>query len=279
MKVRRRAAVAALIALAVTLGNGAGVAVARDAVDPAATAATAATERWAREYGIYREASSVQTHVYRSDAGPVTVTYTKEVTPLSDTASIDTQAGHGEVSGSFQVTAATNVAAFASAGTSWVNYGNACQSREQNATGFIDGCYQIYKESADNDSAYDYYTWKQWATAKSTGIYALNAAWGKSWRNSTSTGAWYWVDWSPRADLDMGNCASYSLGVSYIAEASATYTVCDKWDMLKSSTAGTFQNYWRGYAYRSEREVAHMTLIKTPAGRKPVWSFDHGFSW
>lgn len=236
-----------------------------------------ATERWAQEFGVYRTVDAVQAYEYASDAGPVVVTYTNDVTPTSDVAEVD-EDGRVNVSGSFQTSGRPSLAAFANSGSAWVNVANACQSREQNATGFIDGCYQILQESTDGDASYDYYTFKLWGTAKSTGIFTLSEAYGKSSRSSSSQGAWSWVDWAPRSDTNQGNCVSVTLTVGFAGGSlSAPFTQCDQWDISKGVAAGQFQNYWRGNAYRSEREVAHLTLIKTPTGKWPVWTFDHGF--
>lgn len=243
-------------------------------------ARNAATSRWAQNYGYYRSVAAVSTYQYGPASDPVFVTHGRYSIPVSDVVQTDPVTGLKEVSGAFRTVPVVgpNVAAYADSGSAtWQLSNNECQTREENGTGWIDGCWQIWWLNGDNDAGYDYYAWKQYATASSKGIYTLHDAFGSSSRESGSTGPWSWVDWNPQSDMAVGNCSQRTIGVSYIAEISATYQVCDTWDISKSSTPGTFSNYWRGSAYRSERAVAHMTLIKTPTGNRVSWWYDHGF--
>ena len=273
-----------LAALAMSMATLAGVATTAVA-QPVGTgpdaereaAAAAATGRWAERYGVYRTNDRVRVSSYGPSADPVFITFTNDVQVVSN---LVERAGDGGVaiSGTFKDVSYLNVAAYASSGAGWQLMASACQSREQNSTGYIDVCWKKYRLTNDGDGQFDYWVWNQYATAKSTGIFTLSTAWGKSWKNTAQSYPWYWVDWSPNADLTLGNCSNVTVGVSYIVELSATYTACDRWDITKSATAGTFQNYWRGSAYRSERAVAHMTMIKLAQGQTPSYYFDHGFS-
>lgn len=199
-----------------------------EGADPS-TVAAAATSRWADSHGVYRTLETVETEVYDGPTGEVVMTYTDEVRPTDNVARISQDGNSVEISGSFETVAEDTLAAYASAGSAWNQTSSACQSREQNNTGWIDGCYRIYQLSNDGDSTRRYFAWEQHSTFKSKSAWWMLRAWGSSSKSSNNTsGAWSWVDWSPRSDKSVGNCTATTIGISYVANLTRTYEQCDK---------------------------------------------------
>ena len=185
-----------LAALAMSMATLAGVATTAVA-QPVGTgpdaereaAAAAATGRWAERYGVYRTNDRVRVSSYGPSADPVFITFTNDVQVVSN---LVERAGDGGVaiSGTFKDVSHLNVAAYASSGAGWQLMASACQSREQNSTGYIDVCWKKYRLTNDGDGQFDYWVWNQYATAKSTGIFTLSTAWGKSWKNTAQSYPW-----------------------------------------------------------------------------------------
>jgi hypothetical protein len=117
-------------------------------------------------------------------------------------------------------------------------------------------------------------TWahNQFGTAKSKGIWRLTDFEVRAERAANSPEQW-WRDWSPRADMDNGNCATGSVGVE-VAGVSIEHSSehCDKWDIDKYEEGGHFANTWRtggNGAWRSERDVDAMKATATINNNAP----------
>jgi len=239
--------------------------------------ATATSERWSAQFGVYRRTSELTTR-------NVVVNGVSVVAVDSDTASpgttnvTESPDGTVQISASSAISEEQSVATFASSGSGWSIAGSDCAARYNVSGGYTDACYQIWKATSTSDPSYDYWTFKEYATAQGTGVSKLKTAWVSSSRNSASTGSWYWVEWSPTSDMNVGNCRTETIGISAVAELSMSYQLCDQQTIEKSATAGTFKTTWSGSVNHANRSVAAMTVVKTPKGKSMVWNWSYGLS-
>lgn len=145
-----------------------------------------------------------------------------------------------------------------------------CYDRKSNNTAWYDPCRAWHTLSKDGDPNRKTWAHKQWGTAKSKGSFSLDRFEVKAWRKA-GTPDQDWLDWSPRADADHGNCSSGTIGVnvnSFYLEHTANQ--CDEWDIHKGAEPADFANLWRGTAWRKERDVAAMKSTSTPNGYSPT---------
>ncbi|WDE03104.1 hypothetical protein SG34_016980 [Thalassomonas viridans] len=240
-----------------------------------------ANERWFELTGQYGDVNNIKTK--RLKDGSILVTNTPGAVKAMAFDTYDT--GEPGATGSqFQLVVETPDKATAGelqqiqAG-SWGMQAHHCFSRYEGSTGWIDSCYKVHKLSGDGDSNYDYFQLEHYATAKGKSIWGLTRATLEASKASSSD-SMQWVDWNPRADLDVGNCSTVSLQVTAQAVGiSTSHNICDKWDITKYSTPGHFKNEWKSSssAQRSEREVAYMIAVKVAQGGWPVWSLTHNY--
>jgi hypothetical protein len=238
-----------------------------------------ATDRWASKYGVYADTKALTVHDFGTADSPDVLVSMAD----SGVESVFTEVlpdGSVRVGGVFSTstTGDTSDSGHGSTYAGWSLRDSNCFARVENNTGWLDHCYQISKLEMDGDSVKDYYTLHHYATAKSKSIWTLKSATIGSSKKSGSA-SMEWFDWAPGADRPFGNCGSTTISISVGGIGiSKSYASCpDKWDINKSSTAGTFENSWRGSAQMSEREVAYMQTQKTPQGGWPVWNLSTDF--
>lgn len=148
--------------------------------------------------------------------------------------------------------------------------GQGCARRKSNNTAWYDTCQWWYHLAKDGNA--DRQTWSlmHYGTGKSKGAWKLNSLEVRSWRK-TGTPDQDWIDWSPRADEDHGNCSSSTVGVNVnAAYLEHTSTHCDLWNIDKGAEPADFANVWMGNVRRSEREVAGLIATNTPNNYVPV---------
>jgi hypothetical protein len=154
----------------------------------------------------------------------------------------------------------------------WDPAGGACLHRKSNNTAWFDPCSYWYELKKDGDKSHMTWAHNQYGTAKSKGIWRLTDFEVRAERAANSPEQW-WRDWSPRADMDNGNCATGSVGVE-VAGVSIEHSSeqCDKWDIDKYEEGGHFANTWRtggNGAWRSERDVDAMKATATINNNAP----------
>lgn len=156
-------------------------------------------------------------------------------------------------------------------GTGWTPAGGlGCVSRKQNRTAWYDPCSWWYHRSDDGNGQRDTYGLDQYGTGKSKTGWTLDLLEVRSWRK-TGTPDQDWLDWSPRADSDAGNCRSETVGVSvYGATLENTSQHCDVWDIDKGEEPADFANDWDGSAKQKERDTASMIATNVPNGYVPT---------
>lgn len=153
--------------------------------------------------------------------------------------------------------------------------GIGCLHRKQNNTAWYDPCQEYWRHENDGDAGKDYYASQLWGTGKSKSIWSLRGLEVFARRTPNSADQ-QWVDWDPGSDADV-KCRPESIEVSYAgASVGITKQHCEMWDISKHEDV-RFSNWWRGSAWRSERETAMAALTKTDAHRVPHQTFDFDF--
>ena len=153
--------------------------------------------------------------------------------------------------------------------------GVGCLHRKQNNTAWYDPCQEYWRHENDRDAAKDYYASQLWGTGKSKSVWNLRGLEVFA-RRTENTAVQEWVDWDPGADADI-KCQPQSVEVSYAgASVGITKQHCEMWDISKHEDV-RFSNWWRGSAWRSERETAMAALTKTDAHQVPHQAFDFDF--
>ncbi|MGH8991044.1 MAG: hypothetical protein ACRDZ7_05890 [Acidimicrobiia bacterium] len=153
--------------------------------------------------------------------------------------------------------------------------GIGCLHRKQNNTAWYDPCQEFWQHDDDRDGAKDYFASQLWGTGKSRGIWTLTGLEVFA-RRTDHTAHQEWVDWDPGADADI-NCQPQSVEVSYGgASVGISKQHCEMWDISKHADV-RFSNWWRGSAWRKERETAMVALTKTNAGELPHQTFDFDY--
>lgn len=153
--------------------------------------------------------------------------------------------------------------------------GIGCLHRKQNNTAWYDPCQEYYQLENDRDGAKNYWASQLWGTGKSKSIWTLEGLEAFA-RRTENTAAQGWVDWDPGADADI-NCQPQSVEVSYAgASVGITKQHCEMWDISKHDDV-RFSNWWRGKAWRKERETAMVALTKTSAREVPHQTFDFDY--
>ena len=145
-----------------------------------------------------------------------------------------------------------------------------CYRRKSNNTAWFDPCRSWHTLAKDGDKNRKTWAHKQKGTAKSKSLWVLHN-FEVDARPKPGTPTQLWLDWSPRADVDHGNCSSGTIGVDvngFILEH--TSQQCDKWDIDKGAAGGDFSNDWQGQARRSERDVAALKSTSTPNNTSPT---------
>lgn len=167
---------------------------------------------------------------------------------------------------------------FAPSAPYWQMVANQCYARWETGAMWFDRCYKVHKLYSDGTSTKDYFQLEHYGTAKSKFPWVLKKASLSSQKHASSS-SMSWVDWSPRSDLNVGNCTTWSLSVTVQGVGiGASHELCDKWDITKYAAAGSFKNEWQGSARESEREVAYMQAISVPQNGWPVWSLTSSVS-
>lgn len=150
----------------------------------------------------------------------------------------------------------------------WDPQAKVCLSRKSNNTAYYDPCYQYATLARDGDPNRTSWTHHQHGTGKSKGVWTLVTLTVESARTVTSTSpAQTWLDWSPPADIEMGNCKPYELGIQvYGVNFTRTFTSCDEWDITKGNPSVNFKVEWDGQAWRKDRNVASMKTFGVANG-------------
>ena len=177
---------------------------------------------------------------------------------------------------------ATHVATSASASSiAWQS--PHCYARYTEVYGWFDHCRQFGKVAYDGDSTRDHWVLKQYGTCKSSSQWTLNRCQLKSVRQSGSP-TLYWEDWAPDADTS-GSCRSIDVGVNVQGiSVPLTYTGCERNDITKGSSPGSFTSAWKvDYGvHQSERAVRSQIAVGVANGKVPMfvlsWDID-GARW
>ncbi|HWL37678.1 MAG TPA: hypothetical protein VNQ77_15940 [Frankiaceae bacterium] len=150
----------------------------------------------------------------------------------------------------------------------WDPQAKVCLSRKSNNTAYYDPCYQYATLARDGDPNRTSWTHHQHGTGKSKGVWTLVTLTVESARTVTSTSpAQTWLDWSPSADVNMGNCKPYELGIQvYGVVFTRMFTTCDEWDITKGNPSVNFKVEWDGQAWRKDRSVAGMKTFGVANG-------------
>lgn len=156
----------------------------------------------------------------------------------------------------------------------WVRLGGAeCLDRDQNSTAHYDPCQWFYKFEPDRDASYDYWASQYYGTGKSHSIWTLRGLEADG-RRRPGTAHQEWVDWDPGADAEHG-CRTQTVSVSYAGVGvSIDKQHCELWDIDKGAEAADLSNWWRGDAWRTERETAAETATRLREGEVPQGDFD-----
>jgi hypothetical protein len=162
-------------------------------------------------------------------------------------------------------------------GAQWKKQIDLCFLRAETGRAWIDACVKLSNLEGDGSLIDDWRELEMFATAKSKGVWTLYAFYVHSVREE-SAAIYQWSDWSPRADLNIGNCSTQTLSVAAQGVGiSSTHTGCELWDIDKQAAPGDFMNMWRGSVMHSEREVAAMHVVKVPQGGVASYTVDYNF--
>jgi hypothetical protein len=89
-----------------------------------------------------------------------------------------------------------------------------------------------------------------------------------------------WIDWAPPADSPVGQCRSYSYGLTVgPVSASGSYNACDLLDITKNDPAGDYKIDWRGRAHDKERATQFVISFHIPEAIGPTFIMNQGMSW
>lgn len=159
----------------------------------------------------------------------------------------------------------------------WVRLGGAkCLDRDQNSTAHYDPCQWFFKFEPDRDANYDYWASQYYGTGKSHSIWTLSGLEADG-RRKPGTAHQEWVDWDPGADAEH-SCRTQTVSVSYAGVGvSIDKQHCELWDINKGAEAADLSNWWRGDAWRTERETAAETATRLREGEVPKGLFDFDF--
>jgi hypothetical protein len=151
----------------------------------------------------------------------------------------------------------------------WDPAGGACLHRKSNNTAWYDPCSFWYDLKKDGDKSHMTWAHNQYGTAKSKGIWRMTHFEVRAERAANSPEQW-WRDWSPRADVDHGNCSTGTVGVA-VAGVTLEHSSdqCDKWNIDKYEDGGHFANTWEGNTWRSERDIDAMKATVTINNNAP----------
>jgi hypothetical protein len=221
-------------------------------------------------------------------AGPGTDVVTDQIEgTLGDVFILPVAVGVGEVAAAFDegyikvttalqespvgapLTPVTNtLAGRAESDPQWSQYSRQCYHRKSNNTAWYDPCYSYATLAKDGDPNRTAWSHTQWGTAKSKSTWVLDRFMVKTRARETPNQRW--LDWSPEADTDKGNCSTTTVGVNVnSAYMEHSTQQCDRWDISKENPDVEFSNWWRGSAWRKERNVAAMTSASLPNRQIP----------
>ncbi|NOK60926.1 MAG: hypothetical protein GFH27_549289n92 [Chloroflexi bacterium AL-W] len=145
-------------------------------------------------------------------------------------------------------------------------------------TAEIHHCYKVYKLEGDASSRDDYYQLENFSTTQSKWPWQLLSATVEGVRDPQQSASMEWVDWNPRADLDVNTCDTIELGISHgPATIAASHQICERWDITKYGEAGKFSNRWHGNSHQQAREVAYTNEVSVLEGGWPVWNLDYSY--
>lgn len=133
---------------------------------------------------------------------------------------------------------------------------------------WMDSCTRWGKVTNDGDRQRDHWVFKQYATCKGVGNWALSLCEIGSYRTA-GTSTLSWEDWAPRADSS-GSCRSTSLSVSaHGIGVSGSFTACENLDITKGAAGANFKSAWRGWVINSERATQYQIAFGVENGKRP----------
>ncbi|MFN8125745.1 MAG: hypothetical protein U0R64_04470 [Candidatus Nanopelagicales bacterium] len=145
-----------------------------------------------------------------------------------------------------------------------------CRSRWDETVGWFDTCGQFGQVVGTGDRR-RHWVYRQYGTCRSHDGFRLLACRVSTDRNRTGPRL-RWDDWSPRGD-STGGCRDVALNLSVLGVGvGGSFAACETIDVRKFSRPGHFAVTWRGWALRTDREVAGQIAFSAPRHRIPVLS-------
>ena len=143
-----------------------------------------------------------------------------------------------------------------------------CRSRWDQAVGWFDTCGQFGRVVRTGDRR-RHWVYRQYGTCRSHNGFRLTSCRLGTDRGRTGPRL-AWDDWSPRSDSD-GSCRDVSLTINVVGLGiGGGFAACETIDVRKFSRPGHLVVTWRGWASRTDREVASQIGFSTPPRRLPV---------
>ena len=128
-------------------------------------------------------------------------------------------------------------------------------------------------------SNYDFFIVSFNGTAYSNGS-GMNWAYVELAKNSSSA-SFTVNDWSPKSNYN-NNCATETIGVSYILSWSMNVNMCESWSVYADpiNHPGTQYSIWNDVAtiYNDAREATVVQEVETVKNASPIWNLNYDFN-